>query len=273
MVLKRPDVDSSGRLRYYIFIRGGQRFFAVLMETQNHTISEIKKLVEASGLKHIAFIMDGNGRWATRRSLPREAGHKLGADAFRKIVRYCGDIGIKAVTVYAFSTENWKRPEREVNAIMRLFETFLEEAAEEEEKNKIRVIFIGDKEGLPKHLAEKARELEVKTASYSRILNVALNYGGRAEIVHAVNKLIRQGKTVLTEEDLADAMYTSESGDPDLIVRTASEYRISNFLLWQAAYAEFYFTDTLWPDMKPNDVNGAVLEFSKRKRSMGGLIT
>lgn len=243
------------------------------METQNYQVSDFQKLVEASGLQHIAFIMDGNGRWATKRSLPREAGHKLGADAFRRIVRYCGDIGIKAVTVYAFSTENWKRPEREINAIMRLFDVFLDEATEEEEKNKIRVIFIGDKDGLPKKLAEKARELEEKTASYSRILNVALNYGGRAEIVAAANKLIQEGKTVLTEEDFAGALYTSVSGDPDLIVRTASEHRLSNFLLWQAAYAEFYFTDTLWPDMKPEDVNEAVIEFSKRKRSMGGLIT
>lgn len=241
------------------------------MEKPTYDTAEIKALVNSSGLRHIAFIMDGNGRWATGRGLPREVGHKKGAEAFRRVLTYCADIGIKVVTVYAFSTENWKRPEREVNALMHLLGSYLDEAFVDIKKNGIRFIFIGEKSGLPSALAERIRKLEEETAIYENTVNVALNYGGRAEIVRAVNDLLSSGKTQITEDDISAALYTAPTGDPDLIVRSASEYRLSNFLLWQAAYSEFWFTDTLWPDFDAKDINEAVVAFAGRKRKYGGL--
>ncbi|MBQ5757472.1 MAG: di-trans,poly-cis-decaprenylcistransferase, partial [Clostridia bacterium] len=206
--------------------------------------TEAASLVQLTGLRHIAFIMDGNGRWATRRALPREAGHKTGADTFKKVVRLCGDIGIEAVTVYAFSTENWKRPAGEVNAIMRLLDSFIKDAEEGNEENNIRYVFLGDKNGLAPVLAEKCTALEKLTANNRLLLNIALNYGGRAEITAAVRKLVLDGRSDVTEADISEALYTAHCPDPDLIVRTAGEYRLSNFLLWQSAYTELYFTDT-----------------------------
>ena len=241
------------------------------MEKPTYDTAEIKTLVKSSGLRHIAFIMDGNGRWATGRGLPREFGHKKGTEAFRRALTYCTDIGIKTVTVYAFSTENWKRPEREVNALMHLLGSYIDEAFADMKKNEIRFFFIGDKNGLPSAIAERVRKLEEETAHYEKKVNIALNYGGRAEIVHAVNELIRAGKTEITEDDISASLYTAPSGDPDLIVRSALEYRLSNFLLWQAAYAEFWFTDTLWPDFEAKDINEAVVAFAGRKRKYGGL--
>ena len=233
--------------------------------------ADVKELVSSCGLKHIAFIMDGNGRWARRRSLPREAGHKVGAETFKKIVRYCGDIGIGTITVYAFSTENWSRPKNEVDAIMRLLDEYIATAEGSDDENHIKYIFIGDKSALGEELENKCTELEKLTAYNDLTLNIALNYGGRAEIVHAVNKAIESGKKVITEEDISDNLYTSESPDPDLIVRTAGEIRVSNFLMWQSAYSEFYFTDVLWPDMSSDEVDKAVIDFSKRKRNFGGV--
>ena len=230
----------------------------------------LREVVEKTSLGHIAFIMDGNGRWATARNQMREMGHRAGAENLKKIVRLCGDIGIHAVTVYAFSTENWKRPALEVNAIMQLLDRFIKEAKEDNEKNKIRYVFLGDKSGLAPALAEKCRELEQLTENNPSLLNIALNYGGRAELVHACRQLAEQGGEI-TEEDISAALYTGHCGDPDLIVRTAGEYRLSNFLLWQAAYAELYFTDTLWPDFSEADLHAAVMEFSRRKRRFGGV--
>ncbi|MGM9652821.1 MAG: polyprenyl diphosphate synthase [Eubacteriales bacterium] len=241
------------------------------MTANNDTIAALSSLVDSSGLRHIAFIMDGNGRWATRRSLPREAGHRAGADNFKKIVRLCGDIGISMVTVYAFSTENWRRPAAEINAIMRLLDSFIRDAEDENAENNIRYIFLGDKAGLAPALAEKCSRLEELTAGNRLLLNIALNYGGRAEIVQAANRLIASGKTSVNEEEFAQALYTAHCPDPDLIVRTAGEYRLSNFLLWQAAYAEFYFSDTLWPDFALRDLSAAVTEFSHRKRRYGSI--
>jgi len=232
---------------------------------------EAAELVRKSGLHHIAFIMDGNGRWATRRALPREAGHRAGAENFKKVVRLCGDIGIDAVTVYAFSTENWKRPAAEVNAIMRLLDTFIKDAVDGNEENNIQYVFLGDKNGLVPALADKCRALEELTKNNRLLLNIALNYGGRAEIVEALNRLSSKKERKFTEEDISSALYTSHCSDPDLIVRTAGEYRLSNFLLWQAAYAEFYFTDDLWPDFKLESLYEAVVEFSKRKRRYGSI--
>ena len=222
-------------------------------------------------LRHIAFIMDGNGRWAKKRGLPREMGHKQGAQVFKEIVRYCGDIGIKAVTVYAFSTENWKRPEKEVSALMKLFDSYISGFAKEMVHYDIKIKIIGDVSALSESLRNKIAEIEDYTKDKSMILNVAINYGGRAEIAHAFNKLLIEGKTEVTESDISSAIYTSESPDPDIIVRTGGDMRISNFLLWQSAYSELYFTDTLWPDMKPEDVDAAVAEFYSRKRRFGGL--
>ena len=232
---------------------------------------DIKQLVKDCGLRHIAFIMDGNGRWAKRRSLPREAGHKVGAATFKKIVRYCGDIGIDTTTVYAFSTENWTRPKREVDSIMKLLDEYIKTAEDEDDENRVKYIFLGDKSALGEELASKCTMLEEMTAKYRRTLNIALNYGGRAEIVHAVNKALEGGKTEITEQDINDNLYTASSPDPDLIVRTAGEVRTSNFLMWQSAYSEYYFTDVLWPDMNSEEVDKAVIDFSKRKRNFGGV--
>ncbi len=228
----------------------------------------IPALVEQTNLRHIAFIMDGNGRWANARMLPREAGHVAGAENFKKIVRYCKSVGIGCCTVYAFSTENWNRPKREVDAIMRLLDKFADEAEEEKD---IRFRFIGDKSPLPAHMAAHLTELEEKTADRPYILNVALNYGGRAEIVHAVNRLIAAGKTEITEADISEAVYTAHCPDPDLVVRTGKELRISNFLLWQSAYAEYVFSDKMWPELSTDDVDDAIRSFAGRKRRFGGL--
>ncbi len=239
--------------------------------TDNRTLEEMRTIVRDSGLRHIAFIMDGNGRWATSRGLSREAGHKEGAEAFRRVVNHCLRLDIQAVTAYVFSTENWKRPAYEIKAIMKLLDVYLDEASSEDEINKTRYIFLGDKSGLPDQLRKKEIALEEKTKHRQKILNLALNYGGRAEIVDTVNRLIAEGKRHLTEADINAALYTAESGDPDLIIRTASEYRLSNFLLWQAAYSELWFTDVCWPDMDERIVNDAILNFSGRKRRYGGL--
>ena len=226
-----------------------------------------KNLTVDDRLKHIAFIMDGNGRWANKRGMPREFGHKKGVEVFSEITEYCHKIGIQYITVYAFSTENWKRPQREVESIMKLLDEYLDKRITDD----ACVRFIGDMSRLDPALAEKIRAMEEKTKSGTRVLNVALNYGSRAEIVNACNKLIAQGKKEITHEDLNGALYTGGCPDPDLIVRTGGDLRISNFLLWQAAYAELYFTDTLWPDMTPSDVDKAIEDFYSRKRRFGGL--
>lgn len=223
------------------------------------------------GIRHIAFIMDGNGRWAKARGMTRDAGHRAGVEAFTKVVRYCGDLGIPVVTVYAFSTENWKRPKREVELLMGLLCKYIEEKGEEIAREGVRFRVIGDKSALGKKLNTLIERLETKTANNPRILNIALNYGGRDEIVHAVNRLINEGKTSVTAEDISNAVYTSDCPDPDLIVRTSGELRLSNFLLWQCAYSEFYFTDTLWPDMDKEQVDAAVTEYGRRRRRYGGI--
>lgn len=233
---------------------------------------EQKRIVKECGLLHIAFIMDGNGRWATSKSLPRETGHARGAAAFRHIVERCGDIGIKTVTVYALSTENLKlRPKQEIAALMRLLDSYISEAETDREKNNIRFIFLGDVDGLGDEMAEKCRRLEMLTKDCGLTLNLALNYGGRAEIARAASRLSKRGVTDITEDDLSAEMYTYRSSDPDLIVRTAGEERLSNFLLWQCAYSEFYFTDTLWPDFNDGALALAVDAFAKRKRKYGAV--
>lgn len=235
----------------------------------HYSDEDIRKLLKDSSLRHIAFIMDGNGRWATSRSLPREAGHVKGAAAFKNVVHICDDFGIETLTVYAFSTENWKRPEREINAIMDLLESNISEAVRDDKKNNAKYRFLGDKDGLGEKFAKRCTELEKLTENNRLLLNIALNYGSRAEITNAVNRLIAEGKKSVTEDDISSALYTAHCPDPDLIVRSAGEFRLSNFLLWQAAYSEIYVTDTLWPDFDRNEVAKAIVDFSKRKRNFG----
>jgi len=224
-----------------------------------------------SGIKHIAFIMDGNGRWAKKKGMPREYGHQKGADVMKNTVRYCGSLGIKCVTVYAFSTENWKRPKQEVDAIMALLGEYIDYLYTVMEKDDIHVRFLGDKGCFNDELRARLEKAESDSSQYSNLLNIALNYGGKDEIVHAVNRLIEQGKNRITEEDIEANLYTAPCPPPDLIVRTAGEIRLSNFLMWQSAYSELYFTDVLWPDFSDRDVDKAIEEFCKRTRRFGAV--
>ena len=222
-------------------------------------------------LAHVAFIMDGNGRWAKKRGLPREAGHVRGAENFRRVINFCHDIGIRTVTFYAFSTENWSRPQKEVDGIMGILEEFLDEELVKMQERNVRVVFLGDKTPLRPSLREKAERIEALTKDMYYRLNIALNYGGRDEIVRACNTCLASGKSEITEEDFRAALYTAASPDPDLIVRTGGDYRISNFLLWQSAYAEYYFTKTLWPDLTEEEILAALADFCGRHRRFGGL--
>ncbi len=233
--------------------------------------SPLDPVAVAKKLRHIAFIMDGNGRYATRRGLPRESGHVAGAKNFLRVIEHCGEIGINTVTVYAFSTENWSRPEREVNALLSLFTEYVDTALARCREKDLRVVFLGDRSRFPQELCEKARILEERTKGCSRTLNVALNYGARSEIVHAVNTLIRKGKREITEKDISEHLYTRLSPDPDLVVRTAGEKRISNFLLWQSAYTEFFFTNTLWPLLSVEEIDDIVRDYLGRHRTYGNV--
>lgn len=228
-------------------------------------------MIKDSGLRHVAFIMDGNGRWAKKRGMPREFGHKHGAEVFKKIMRYCGNIGLDATTFYVFSTENWKRPKTEVDAIMRLLSQYLDDCKQEIKINNVRFIFMGDKAVFTEEIRRKMLEVEEQSKKNTYIVNLALNYGGRDEIAYAANKLIAAGKTHVTEDDLTSAMYTGESPELDMVVRTGGDLRISNFLLWQSAYAELYFTDKLWPDFTSDDVDEVIKNFKTRKRRFGGV--
>ena len=231
---------------------------------------EIKAVVD-DRLKHIAFIMDGNGRWAKKRSMPREFGHSAGAKVFKKIIRYCGDRGVKIITVYAFSTENWKRPEKEVNSIMNLLSDYIDDAVASVDENNIQLHFLGDMSIFPENIQKKIANAEAVSADKELVLNIALNYGARAEIAHACEVLIASGKEKISENDVQNALYTAHCDDPDLIVRTGGDLRLSNFLLWQAAYAEFYFTDTLWPDLSEHEIDKIIDDFYSRKRRYGGI--
>ncbi len=222
-------------------------------------------------LSHIAFIMDGNGRWAKKRLLPREMGHVEGAKAMRRITEACFNRGIKTVTVYAFSSENWRRPEQEVNAIMRLLSDYVDTAYREREENASFIHFVGDVSVLSEDLRARIARLEDETRHFEKTLNIALNYGGRGEIVHAVNTLIAEGKTSITEDDITASLYTHPSPMPDLIVRTGGEIRTSNFLLWQSAYAEYAFTSTFWPDFDDRELERIITDFYTRNRRYGGL--
>ena len=221
--------------------------------------------------RHIAIIMDGNGRWARRRGLPRRAGHAAGAETFRRIATCCKDMGVEYLTVYAFSTENWKRPPEEVAAIMDLLEKYLLESVEKMERDGIRLKILGDTSPLSQGL----RDLIAKTDEIAKHIegmqvNVCLNYGGRDEILRAAKAWSESGEP-LTEEAFSRYLFTGGIPDPDLVIRPSGEYRLSNFLLWQCAYAELYFTDVLWPDFTKKDLEKAVESYGKRDRRYGGV--
>ena len=231
---------------------------------------------------HIGVIMDGNGRWAKKRGLPRKFGHREGAQTFRTITRHAKKLGVKYITFYAFSTENWKRPKDEVDAIMDLFNKYLDEVRDFIEEN-IRICFIGDRSMLSPELQRKMKSVEEDSRYFdSMTLLIAINYGGRDEIVHSVKEIARlaaEGKLSpddITDELVGSLLYTSQldgdsAPDVDLIIRPSGEQRLSNFLIWQAAYAEYYFTDILWPDFKPEDLEKAVIAYSDRNRRFGGV--
>lgn len=242
---------------------------------RNKTETEAVELVLP---KHVGIIMDGNGRWAKKRGLPRKAGHTEGARTFRKITRYCSEIGIKYLTVYAFSTENWKRPEDEVGALMKLFKSYLEEAISDFKDDDIVVRFIGDKSGFSPELQALMDENEESSKNRpGMVLNIAMNYGSRDEIVRAVRQIseeVRSGALRpedVSEQLISDRLYTAGQPDPDLIIRPSGEYRISNFMLWQAAYTEFVIMNKLWPDFTKADLDEALRIYSQRNRRYGGV--
>ncbi len=223
--------------------------------------------------QHIAIIMDGNGRWAKKKGLPRTAGHIAGAKTFKNIARYCNKIGLKYLTVYAFSTENWKRPADEVEGIMNLLRDYLKDAENFKDEN-IRVRFIGDRTPL----ADDIKELMAKNENDSKnatglTLYIAINYGGRDEIVKAVQKIVQSGvkPNDINEQLISDMLYTYDCPDPDFIIRPSGEYRISNYLIWQSAYSEFWYSDILWPDFTEKHLEKAIADFNKRNRRFGGI--
>ncbi len=230
-----------------------------------------KGIIIDDRLRHIAFIMDGNGRWAQKRGMSRSYGHSVGAETFRRVAEYCQKIGIRYMTVYAFSTENWKRPPEEVQTIMDILADYINKCAEKTEKENIHVRFIGNLSVFSQDLREKMEKIDRETSHNPFCLNIAINYGGREELVHACSVLLRTGKTDITEADISQNLYTANCPDPDLVVRTGGDTRISNFLLWQSAYAEYYFTDVLWPDYSERDVDAAVAAFYSRRRRFGGV--
>ena len=227
--------------------------------------------------RHIAIILDGNGRWAKKRGLPRTAGHMAGAETFRRIATYCRSIGVEYLTVYAFSTENWKRPEEEVGTIMKLLWRYLDEAIRTMEKDHIRMKVFGELARLSPQLREMVDRTDEISQHYQGFqANICLNYGGRDEIIHAARRYARdyaEGKVQgeLSEEQFGGYLYSAGIPDPDLLIRPGGEMRISNFLLWQCAYAEFYFTDVLWPDFTPEELDKAIAEFNRRDRRYGGV--
>lgn len=226
-----------------------------------------------SRLQSLGIIMDGNGRWARKRMLPRSAGHVAGAKIIQGILEDLREMGIHYVTLYAFSTENWKRPKDEVDALMELIYKYLDEVVVEKIKTdpEFCMRFLGDKAVLSEKLRNKCIEIESMAKDRPFVCNLALNYGGRDEIVHAVNEAVAEGCSPVTEQDIARHLYTAGTPDPDLIIRTGGDLRVSNFLIWQGAYSELFVTDTLWPDFGRKDIVRAVNAFYKRERRFGGV--
>ena len=241
---------------------------------------KIKSFIDENRVmpKHIGIIMDGNGRWAKNRGLPRTAGHKIGAKKFKEISKYCNKIGIKYLTVYAFSTENWKRPAQEVNVLMDLFKEYLKDAIDDFMSENIKVRFIGDTTVFDDEIQTLIKKtLDLCKNKTGMVLNIAMNYGGRDELVRAtkiIAKNVKSGKLSISDinsNSISQNLYTKGQPDPDLIIRPSGEHRISNFLLWQSAYTEYVIMDILWPDFKPEDLERALDEFSLRSRRFGGV--
>ena len=236
-------------------------------------LTETKKLAPP---QHIAIIMDGNGRWAKQRGLPRTAGHAAGAESFRKIANYCRTLGVRYLTVYAFSTENWKRSADEVAGIMKLLRRYLEEALQDMEKNKVCFRFFGDLTKLSPDLQKLCHDAEKRSEDYEVQVNFCLNYGGRDEIVQAARRFAQDVAAGnhkaedLTEDLLSHYLYSADVPDPELIIRPSGEKRTSNFLLWQSAYSEYVFMNVLWPDFGPDDLDLAIEEYHRRNRRFGG---
>ena len=231
---------------------------------------------ENNKLEHLAIIMDGNGRWAARRGLPRSMGHRKGAEVVKEITRAAGELGIKYLTLYAFSTENWNRSEDEVKTLMGLLRDYLQSDLKEVQQNNVRIRFIGEREMLDADIVRKMAEIEADTLRNTGMtLCIALSYGSRQEIVNAVKKtaaLVKEGDISLNDVDVklfSDMLYTKDMPDPDLVIRTSGEQRISNYLLWQIAYAEFFFTDVLWPDFKQKLLEDIIKNFNMRERRYG----
>ena len=221
--------------------------------------------------RHIAIIMDGNGRWAKKRGLPRTAGHKVGAETFRKIALYCKALGVEYLTIYAFSTENWKRPADEVSTLMSLLKKYMQEAIDTMERDKMKLRFFGDLSALNPELQDLARRANAVADRVEGFqANLCINYGGRDEILHAA-KLCAAAGEEMTEENLEKHLYSAGIPDPELIIRPGGELRLSNFLLWQCAYSEFYFCDTLWPDFGEKDLDEAIVAYQQRDRRFGGV--
>ncbi|MFT9494973.1 isoprenyl transferase [Anaerosolibacter sp.] len=228
--------------------------------------------------EHVAIIMDGNGRWAKKRGLPRTAGHKAGVEALRDIIRTSSQLGIKYLSLYAFSTENWKRPEDEVNALMQLLVMYLRKEVQELHENNVKINIIGDIDGLPKSAQEEIHSaFELTQNNQGLIVNIALNYGGRSEIIHAIKVLARKVKNneleieSIDEEIFSGFLYTAGIPDPDLLIRPSGELRVSNFLLWQIAYSEFWFSNIYWPDFSGKHLMKAIIDYQKRDRRYGGV--
>ena len=236
----------------------------------------LPELEKTAPPQHIAIIMDGNGRWAKKRGLPRTAGHAAGAESFRRIANYCRTLGVKYLTVYAFSTENWKRSADEVAGIMRLLGKYLREALEDMDKNRVCFRFFGDLSKLSPELQKLCYDAQTRSAEYDVQVNFCLNYGGRDELVRATRSFaqdVADGKyepSDLTEELLSQYLYSKDVPDPELIIRPSGELRTSNFLLWQSAYSEYVFMNVLWPDFGPDDLDAAIEEYHRRNRRFGG---
>ncbi len=256
----------------------GQKFIKKLRRSKEKTL--ISKIEKGNIPEHVAIVMDGNGRWAKRRRLPRIAGHRAGSEAIRRIVEFAPEIGIKVLTLYTFSSENWKRPKNEVDKLMKLFEETLNDELPELHEKGVRIIVLGDLSNLPDSTRiafEKATELTKNNKTLT--VCTALNYGGRQELVQALFKIardVKNGKTdvqKINQEMINEYLYTAGLPDPELLIRTSGEFRISNFLLWQIAYTEIYFTPILWPDFGRVDLLNAIYEFQNRRRRYGGLDT
>lgn len=235
----------------------------------------LSPITEGRVPRHVAIIMDGNGRWAKERNLPRVAGHRAGTENIRRVLERFGDHGVHYVTLYAFSTENWNRPRREVQALLRLLDRFLKRELENFRQRNVRLKMLGHVETLPGWLQRRVENaIDVTAANTGMTLSICFGYGGRDDIVVAVQKLVEEGIPAdeITEEAIAARLYTAGTPDPDLVIRTAGDQRVSNFLLWQCAYAELYFTDTYWPDFGREDVDLALADYGRRMRKFGGLL-